>query len=233
MLIKTIINAGKQYSSVIKELEVLDNGLLILVIVLASVFCSLVLTLTNKKKSNIIWLMKWSIVILLYPHKYIQEDFIPNIPFNSFTQNPLPIMCTTLIILIYDLISGTKRGRKVSKKFRILPKLIPLDEYKEKEQVDGTSRQITNEIIENEHDILEELVGNLSNSKLNEFGEDDGEDFSNVKETMPLANQNFPEIGGENKIAEENQEYCGNCNEPVKSEWKACPFCGEFLEILE
>ena len=82
-------------------------------------------------------------------------------------------------------------------------------------------------------EILEELVGNLSNSKLNEFGEDDGEDFSNVKETMPLANQNFPEIGGENKVAEENQEYCGNCNEPVKSEWKACPFCGEFLEILE
>ena len=30
----------KQYSSVIKELEVLDNGLLVLVIVIASVFCS-------------------------------------------------------------------------------------------------------------------------------------------------------------------------------------------------
>ena len=177
--------------------------------------------------------MKWSIVILLYPHKYIQENFIPDIPFDSFTQNPLPIICTTLIILIYDLISGTKRGRKVSKKFRIIPKLIPIDEYKEKEQVDGTSRQITNEIIENEHEILEELVGNLSNNKLNELGEDDGETFSEVKETMPLANQNFPEIGGENKVAEENQEYCGNCNEPVKSEWKACPFCGEFLEILE
>ena len=177
--------------------------------------------------------MKWSIVILLYPHKYIQEDFISNIPFDSFIQNPLPIIFTTLIILIYDLISGTKRGRKVSKKFRILPKLIPIDEYKEKEQVDGTSRQITNEIIENEHDILEELVGNLSNNELNEFVEGDGETFSKVKETMPLANQNFPEIGGENKVAEENQEYCGNCNEPVKSEWKACPFCGEFLEILE
>ena len=217
----------------IKEPEVLDNGLLVLVILLASVFCSLVVTLTNKKKSNVVWLMKWSIVILLYPHKYVQEPFITNIPFESFVQSPLPIICATLIILLYDLISGTKRGRKVSKKFRIIPKLIPLDEYKEKEQVDGTSRQITHEIIENEHEILQELVGNLSNGELNEFGEDDGETFSNVEETMPLANQNFSEIGGENKTAEENQEYCGNCNEPVKDEWKACPFCGEFLEIFE
>ena len=216
-----------------KELDVLDNGLLVLVIVLASVLCSLVITLSNKKKTNIIWLMKWSIMLLLYPHKYVQEDLILKIPFDSFVQNPLPIICATLILLMYDLISGTKRGRRVSKKFRIIPKLVPLDEYKEKEQVDGTSRQITKEIIENEHEILEELVGNLSNSELSEFGEDDGKTFSDIEESMPLANQNFPEMGGETKAAEENQEYCGNCNEPVKGEWKACPFCGEFLEIFE
>ena len=216
-----------------KELDVLDNGLLILVIVLASVFCSLVITLSNKRKSNIIWLMKWSMMLLLYPHKYVREELILNIPFDSFVQSPLPIICAALTILMYDLISGTRKGRKVSKKFRIIPKLVPLDEYKEKEQVDGTSRQITNEIIKNEHEILEELVGNLSSSKLNEFEEEDGETFSNVEETMPLANQNFPEIGGETKAAEENQEYCGNCNEPIKSEWKACPFCGEFLETFE
>ena len=52
-------------------------------------------------------------------------------------------------------------------------------------------------------------------------------------EKMPLANQNFPEIQGKIDSAEEGQEYCGNCNEPVKREWKACPLCGEFLEEYE
>jgi len=41
------------------------------------------------------------------------------------------------------------------------------------------------------------------------------------------------QIQGKIDSAEERQEYCGNCNEPVKSEWKACPLCGEFLDEYE
>ena len=38
-------------------------------------------------------------------------------------------------------------------------------------------------------------------------------------------------MGGKIKAAEKNQEYCETCNETVKPKWKACPNCGEFLEI--
>ena len=41
------------------------------------------------------------------------------------------------------------------------------------------------------------------------------------------------EIEGKIDIAESNQEYCGSCKKPVKVEWKACPFCGEFLDEYE
>jgi len=191
------------------------------------------LTITNKGKSFLFWILKWFITALLFPHKFIGNDILQSIPFNSPIETSIPIVFVTFFILSYDLISGTKRGKKVSKKFRIIPKLFPLEEIEEKEQVDGTTRQVTKEIIDNEHEILEELVGNLSPSNFDELEGGYGEKLSNMDEKIPLANQNFPELGGQIDSAEEDQEYCGNCNEPVKKEWKACPLCGEFLEVYE
>ena len=218
----------------ITEVEnILDSGLLLFAMFSASSLCSLMLTITNKNKSFLFWILKWLLVALLLPHKYIPSDILQFIPFNSPIETSIPMALAIFLFILYDLISGTKRGKKVSKKFKKIPKLFPLEEFEEKEQVDGTARQVTKEIIDNEHEILEELIGNLSPNNLDELEEGYGEKLSKMDEKMPLANQNFPELGGQIDSAEEDQEYCGNCNEPVKKEWKACPLCGEFLEVYE
>jgi len=221
-------------SEIITGIEnTLDSGLLIFSIFSALSLCSLIVTITNKNKSFLFWIFKWSVILLLFPHKYFNEDIVQSIPFDSSIETSIPIVLISFLFFSYDLITGTKRGKKVSKKFKIIPKLFPLEEIKEKEQVDGTTRQVTKEIIDNEHQILEELVGNLSPNNLDELEEGYGVKLSNIDEKVPLANQNFPEIEGKLDSAEEDQEYCGKCNGPVRSEWKACPLCGEFLEVYE
>ena len=219
---------------IINEIDlILDNGLLIFAIFSSSCICSLMLIVTNKHKSFLFWAIRWGIAVLILPQKYIANISGLSFPFESPIETPTPFVIITLSFLIFDLFTGTSRGKKLSKKFKPLPSLVPLEKAIEEEQVDGTDRQVTNEIIDNEHDILEELVGNLSPNKLDELQEGYGEKLSSIDEKMPLANQNFPEFGGTIDSAEQNQEYCGNCNEPVKNEWKACPLCGEFLEEYE
>ena len=212
---------------------ILDNGLLIFAIFLSSFLCSLMLIVTNKNKSFLFWAIRWTIAVLILPQKYIENIYELSLLFESPIDTPTPFVGITLFFLIFDLFTGTSRGKKLSKKFKPLPTLVPLEKAIEEEQVDGTTRQVTNEIIDNEHEILDELVGNLSPNKLDELQEGYGEKLSSIDEKMPLANQNFPEIGGAISSAEQGQEYCGNCNEPVKNEWKACPLCGEFLEEYE
>lgn len=218
----------------IKEIDIiLDNGLLIFAVFSASSLCSLMLTITNKNKSFLFWCIRWSVVALLLPHKYIEASYDMNFPFVSPIETSIPFVSIALIFLIFDLFTGNRKGKKTSKKLKPLPELVPLEKAIEEEQVDGTSRQVTNEIIEDEHELLDELIGNLSSNNLDELKEGYGEKLSSMDEKMPLANQNFPEIQGKIDSAEEGQEYCGNCNEPVKREWKACPLCGEFLEEYE
>ena len=211
----------------------LDNGLLLFAIFSSACLCSLMLIVTNKHKSFMFWVLRWIFVLLILPQKYIESVYDVSFHFEYQIDTPTPFVVITLLFLIFDLFTGTSRGKKLSKKFKPLPTLVPLEKIIEEEQVDGTTRQVTNEIIENEHEILDELIGNLSPNKLDELQEGYGEKLSSIDEKMPLANQNFPEIGGKVLSAEQGQEYCGNCNEPVKSEWKACPLCGEFLEEYE
>ena len=142
------------------------------------------------------------------------------------------------IVLLYIILTKTKRGRAVRKKFRILPNLIPIEddyetEVKKPEKLDGSNRQLKGEIIENEHEILNELLGQERTEKLEDFEEEDTMSIHEHDENIPLANQNFSSMGGQIKSVSEEQEFCAECKKPVKPEWKACPFCGEFLEEYE
>ena len=142
------------------------------------------------------------------------------------------------IVLLYIILTKTKRGRAVRKKFRILPNLIPIEddyetEVKKPEKLDGSSRQLKGEIIENEHEILNELLGQEGTEKLEDFEEEDTMSIHEHDENIPLANQNFSGMGGQIKSVSDEQEFCAECKKPVKPEWKACPFCGEFLEEYE
>lgn len=152
--------------------------------------------------------------------------------------NQVILIIGIAVILLYLVLTKTQRGREVRKKFRILPKLIPLEEeyeteVEEPENLDGSNRQLKGEIIENEHDILNVLLGNKEPGKLDGFNEEDDLIFKEQEETIQLSNQNFGDMKEHINSATENQEYCASCNKPVKPEWKACPFCGEFLEIYE
>ena len=105
-------------------------------------------------------------------------------------------------------------------------------EIEEPEDIDGSSRQLKGEIIQNEHDVLQSLLGQDTPEELNQFSDTDAT-VLDEEETMPLSNQNFPDIKGRVENAVDNLEFCESCSKPVKKEWKACPFCGEFLEIYE
>ena len=153
------------------------------------------------------------------------------------TQNIL-LMLGIGIVLLYILLTNTKRGRAVRKKFRILPRLIPIeDDYetdvKKPENLDGSSRQLKGEIIENEHEILNKLLKQEGTEKLEDFEEDEAMSIHEHDENVPLANQNFSSMSGQIKSVSDEQEFCAECKKPVKPEWKACPFCGEFLEEYE
>ncbi len=156
---------------------------------------------------------------------------------NLTTQDIILILGIGIVVL-YILLTKTKRGRAVRKKFRILPKLIPIEEeyeteVKEPENLDGSSRQLKGEIIENEHKILNELLGQEGTEKLEDFKEEDTMSIHEHDEKIPLANQNFSSMGGQIKSVSDEQEFCAACKKPVRPEWKACPFCGEFLEEYE
>ena len=171
--------------------------------------------------------------MFLLPHRYFESILDQNIPFELPIESPIFFVFITLFFLFFDLMTGNSNRMKKTNKFKKVAKLIPLEQAVEEESVDGTSRQVTKEIISNEHELLDELIGNLGSSNSGELEEGYGEKLSKMDEKLPLANQNFPEIEGKIDVAESNQEYCGSCNEPVKEEWKACPYCGEFLDEYE
>ena len=146
------------------------------------------------------------------------------------------LILVAALILVYFLLTKTQRGREVRKKFRILPKLIPLDDdyetdIKETEDLDGSNRQLKGEIIDNEHDILNQLLGQEGTEELSGFEDEDAVPAEEQNQNIPLANQNFNSMSGQKKSVSDEQEFCAECKKPVKAEWKACPFCGEFLEI--
>jgi len=156
---------------------------------------------------------------------------------NLTIQDVILILVGTLVLL-YFILTKTQRGREVRKKFRILPKLIPLDDdyetdIDEPENLDGSNRQLKGEIIDNEHDILNQLLRQEGTEELSGFEDEDAVPAEEQDQNVPLANQNFNSMSGQIKSISDEQEFCAECKKPVKTEWKACPFCGEFLEIYE
>jgi len=156
----------------------------------------------------------------------------------NLTLEHIVVLLVLVLIILYFLLTKTQRGREVRKKFRILPKLIPIDdEYEthveEPENLDGSNRQLKGEIIENEHDILNDLLGQTGTKELSDFEDDDAISIEELEQEVPLPNQNFNSMSGQVKSISDEQEFCAECKKPVKPEWKACPFCGEFLEEYE
>ena len=156
----------------------------------------------------------------------------------NLTFENIIILLVLSLIIIYFLLTKTHRGREVRKKFRILPKLIPIDEeyetnIEEPENLDGSNRHLKGEIIENEHKILNDLLGQTGTEELSGFQDDDAISIQEQDQEIPLPNQNFSSMGGQVRSISDEQEFCAECKKPVKPEWKACPFCGEFLEEYE
>jgi hypothetical protein len=156
----------------------------------------------------------------------------------NLTIQDVILILVVALVLLYFILTKTQRGREVRKKFRILPKLIPLDDdyeidIDEPENLDGSNRQLKGEIIDNEHDILNQLLRQEGTEELSGFEDEDAVPAEEQDQNVPLANQNFDSMSGQIKSISDEQEFCAKCKKPVKTEWKACPFCGEFLEVYE
>lgn len=153
----------------------------------------------------------------------------------NLTTNDILLIVISCFLLMYIILTRTKRGRAVRKKFKILPSLIPIeDDYKTEvrtaEKVDGSSRQLKGEIIQNEHDILNELLGQNGTEQLADFDVTEALVFDEQDENIPLANQNLALNDEDTSYQFSDEEKCSNCDKSVEPEWKACPFCGEFIE---
>jgi len=156
----------------------------------------------------------------------------------NLTFENIIILLVLVLIIFYFILTKTQRGIEVRKRFRILPKLIPIDnEYEtnieKPENLDGSNRQLKGEIIKNEHEILNELLNQTGTDELSDFEDDDAISIQEQEQEFSLPNQNFNSISGKVKPISEEQEFCAECKKPVKPEWKACPFCGIFLEEYE
>jgi hypothetical protein len=156
----------------------------------------------------------------------------------NLTIQDVILILVVALVLLYFILTKTQRGREVRKKFRILPRLIPLDDdydtdIDEPENLDGSNRQLKGEIIDNEHDILNQLLRQEGTEELSGFEDEDAVPAEEQDQNIPLANQNFNSMSGQIKSISDEQEFCAECKKPVKNEWKACPFCGVFLEIKD
>tara|TARA_B100000959_G_scaffold279282_1_gene339147 strand:+ start:154 stop:672 length:519 start_codon:yes stop_codon:yes gene_type:complete len=156
----------------------------------------------------------------------------------NLTIQDVILILVVALVLLYFILTKTQRGREVRKKFRILPRLIPLDDdydtdIDEPENLDGSNRQLKGEIIDNEHDILNQLLRQEGTEELSGFENEDAVPAEEQDQNIPLANQNFNSMSGQIKSISDEQEFCAECKKPVKNEWKACPFCGVFLEIKD
>ena len=76
-------------------------------------------------------------------------------------------------------------------------------------------------------------MGQTGTEELSGFQDDDAISIQEQDQEIPLPNQNFSSMGGQVRSISDEQEFCAECKKPVKPEWKACPFCGEFLEEYE
>ena len=156
----------------------------------------------------------------------------------NLTIQDVILILVVALVLLYFILTKTQRGREVRKKFRILPRLIPLDDdydtdIDEPENLDGSNRQLKGEIIDNEHDILNQLLRQEGTEELSGFEDEDAVPAEEQDQNIPLANQNFNSMSGQIKSISDEQEFCAECKKPVKNEWKACPFCGVFLEMKD
>jgi hypothetical protein len=171
-----------------------------------------------------------------WKEEFIEDEILFEI--ENLTIQDVILILVAALILLYFLLTKTRRGREVRKRFRILPKLMPLDDdyetnIEEPENLDGSNRQLKGEIIDNEHEILNQLLGQEGTEELGEFDDEYAVPAKEQEQNVPLANQNFSSMGGQIKSISDEQEFCAKCSKPVKPEWKACPFCGEFLEEYE
>ena len=60
------------------------------------------------------------------PHKYIEANYDANLPFVSPIETAVPFVSTALTFLVFDLFTGNRKSKKTLKKFKPLPKLVPL-----------------------------------------------------------------------------------------------------------
>ena len=93
----------------LEQLTILNNGLLILVLLLASLICSVIVTLSNPKVSKLLWSIRWTVLALLYPQRYVHPNYADVIPFGLPNDSPILIVGGVCLFLFYDLIPGTKR----------------------------------------------------------------------------------------------------------------------------
>ena len=97
----------------LSDIEVfLDSGLLLFAIFVSSSLCSLLLILTNKRKSFFFWVLRWIFVMFLLTHRYFKSILDQNIPFASPTESPIFFVFITLVFLFFDLMTGNSNRMK-------------------------------------------------------------------------------------------------------------------------
>ena len=155
---------------------------------------------------------RWLAVAAIFP-----LAFIP-------LSGPL-FMVAALLSALWD----TARMAQVSQGRKEKRAQVPvLEEIEAPEEIiDGSDRQLTDEVLPGERELLDELLEETTPDALGELAPGEGRLLEGeFEETLVLANRQ-PE-GRELQPLPTGS--CPNCDTSVEDDWKACPKCGELLD---
>ena len=155
---------------------------------------------------------RWLAVAALFP-----LAFIP-------LSGPL-FMVAALLSALWD----TARMAQVSQGRKETQAQDPvLEEIEEPEEIiDGSDRQLTNEVLPGERELLDELLEETTPDALGELAPGEGRLLEGEFEETPVLANRQPE-GRELQPLPTGS--CPNCDTSVEDDWKACPKCGEMLD---
>ena len=155
---------------------------------------------------------RWLAVAALFP-----LAFIP-------LSGPL-FMVAALLSALWD----TARMAQVSQGRKEKRAQVPvLEEIEAPEEIiDGSDRQLTDEVLPGERELLDELLEETTPDALGELAPGEGRLLEGEFEETPVLANRQPE-GRELQPLPTGS--CPNCDTSVEDDWKACPKCGELLD---
>ncbi len=212
-----LLGVGSRYDAqsdiiILDETAPQSNPLLMLMLYALLCGSSWLLLRRNREYRLRFGIYRWLAVAAIFP-----LAFIP-------LSGPL-FMVAALLSALWD----TARMAQVSQGRKEKRAQVPVLEEIEapEELIDGSDRQLTDEVLPGERELLDDLLEETTPDALGELAPGEGRLLEGEFEETPVLANRQPE-GRELQPLPTGS--CPNCDTSVEDDWKACPECGELLD---